>query len=98
MSIVLHHTISRLRAVGCSKIVVVAGYRTEIILAPDCTIVNNSEYASNNILHSLMCARNYLSNNVIRCYSDIWLEPDVLRELSDTPGDIVAAVDLDWQL
>ena len=93
----LHHTIGRLRAAGCAKIVVVVGFKSEKILAPDCAIVENPEYASNNILHSLMCARDYLSDGVICSYSDIWFEPDVLRKLCDTPGDIVAAVDVDWE-
>ena len=93
----LHHTVDRLRAAGCGKIVVVVGYKIEKISAPDCAIVENPEYASNNVLHSLMCARHYLSDDVICSYSDIWLEPVVLRGLCETPGEIVAAVDVDWE-
>jgi choline kinase len=93
----LHHTIDRLRDVGCNKIVVVVGYKSDRILAADCVIVANPNYVSNNILHSLICARDHLIGDVVCSYSDIWLEPEVLSDLSNTPGDIVAAVDVDWE-
>jgi choline kinase len=93
----LHHTIGRLREAGCAEIVVVVGYKSENILAPDCAIVKNPKYASNNVLHSLMCARDYFSGDMVCSYSDIWLEPEVLEKLCQTPGDFVAAVDVDWE-
>jgi L-glutamine-phosphate cytidylyltransferase len=93
----LHHTIDRLRGAGCKEIVVIVGYKAEKISAPGCTIVENLMFDSNNILHSLMCAQDHLTDDVVCTYSDIWLEPEVVSELCKVDGDIVAAVDVDWQ-
>jgi choline kinase len=93
----LHHTIDRLREFGCDQIVVVVGYKSEQIAAPDCVLVENTDFNNNNILHSLMCARDFLSDGVVCTYSDIWLEPEVITQLRETSGDIVAATDIDWE-
>jgi choline kinase len=93
----IHHTIDRLREAGCGKIVVVAGYKSDCLSVPDCIIAENPDYASNNILHSLLCVREYLSGEVVCSYSDIWLEPEILADLCASPGNIVAAVDVDWE-
>ena len=93
----LHHTIDRLKEVGCDEIVIIVGYKSENITATDCTLIENINYSSNNVLHSLMFAREYLSEDVICCYSDIWLEPEVLIDLNKIGGDIVISVDDDWK-
>ena len=93
----LHYTIDRLREVGCGAIVVIVGYKSEKIFADDCIFVRNLEYRTNNILHSLMSAREYLKGDVICSYSDIWCEPEVFKSLQETPGDIVLSVDSAWQ-
>lgn len=93
----LDWTIDHLRAVGCGEIVVITGYRQEAITRGDITRVENRDFLNNNILHSLMCARDKLEGPVIATYSDIWVEPTVHRQLLETPGDIVVAADSDWQ-
>ena len=89
----IEHTINGLRSVGCTEIVIIVGYKAEMINVPNVQYVNNEEYASNNILHSLMCARQYLDGPVVVSYSDIWVEPWIFHCLVDTPGDIGLAVD-----
>jgi choline kinase len=93
----LHHTIERLQEFGCSQIVVVVGYKSDQITAPDCVLVENTDFKKNNILHSLMYARDYLTEDVVCTYSDIWVEPEIVEILRDTSGEIVAAVDIDWE-
>ena len=93
----LDQTIENLRASGCSEIVVVVGYQAEMIKVPGVRYVMNADYQQNNILHSLMKARDYLQGPVMVSYSDIWVEPWIYQRLVDTPGDIVLAVDDDWQ-
>ena len=88
----------RLRAAGCDEIVVVTGYKAEAIEAPGAIIVHNDGYRDNNILHSLMYARNHLDGPVMVSYSDIWVEPHIHRTLVATAGDIVISVDADWQV
>ena len=94
----LDWTMARLRAVGCDEIVVVTGYKAEAIEAPGAIIVRNDGYRDNNILHSLMYARDHLDGPVLVSYSDIWVEPHIHRTLVATAGDIVISVDADWQV
>jgi choline kinase len=94
---VLEHTIAQLRAVGCSRILVVVGHKADTINVPDVEYVDNDDYTENNILHSLMKAREHLNGPVMVSYSDIWVEPWIYRQLADTPGDIVLAIDRDWE-
>ena len=93
----LEWTIERLRAVGCDEIVVVTGYQADAIEAPGATMVRNDDFRNNNILHSLMYARDHLDGPVIVSYSDIWVEPHIHQTLVATAGDMVIAVDADWQ-
>jgi choline kinase len=93
----LFHTIAALRGAGCTDIVVVTGHQAERIDAPGCRTVRNTDYENNNILHSLMYAREDLDDDVCVTYSDIVVEPRIHQRLTATPGDIVAVVDKDWR-
>lgn len=93
----LDHTLKSLRAAGCSDIAMVVGWRAEKIVAPGVTVFHNAQYRDTNILHSLMTARDFIHGDLMITYSDIWVEPDIHRRLAKAPGDIVAAVDADWQ-
>lgn len=93
----LDWTMERLRAVGCQEIIVVTGYKAEAIEAPGAIIVRNDDYRNNNILHSLMYARNHLDGPVMVSYADIWLEPHIPQRLAATADDVVICVDADWQ-
>ncbi len=93
----LHHTMEVMRGAGCEDIVVILGHLAERVDVDGAVTVTNDEYASNNILHSLMMAREHLDGPVICTYSDIWVEPDIYRRLLATPGDVVLAVDRDWR-
>jgi choline kinase len=93
----LSFTLDALREAGCARIVVVTGHLADLIDAPGCTLVHNHEYPHNNILHSLMFAREAFDDDLLISYSDIVVEPSVHRALAAAPGDIVLAVDRDWR-
>ena len=93
----LEHTVDRLRGAGCDEIVVITGYLAHLIDLPGVRCVENPDYANNNVLHSLMYARDYLAGDTVVVYSDIWVEPWIFDRLLDTAGDIVIAADIDWQ-
>jgi len=93
----LEHSVENMRLAGCTKLIVVTGHLAAMIRRPDITTVHNSDYRDNNILHSLMHAGEYLVGPILVSYSDIWVEPWIYRRLIDTPGDLVLAVDREWQ-
>lgn len=90
-------TVERLYSSGCTEIVIVVGHSAEAITRDDLVRVENPRYRENNILHSLMCARDYLEGETIISYSDIWVEPYIYESLLSASGDIVIAADSDWQ-
>jgi choline kinase len=93
----LEHTVENLRSIGCDEIFVVTGYKGYLIKLPDIKRIENRDFLSNNILHSLMHARDVLEGECVVTYSDIWVEPWIYSQLLETPGNIVIATDTDWQ-
>jgi L-glutamine-phosphate cytidylyltransferase len=94
---ILSHTLECLRAAGCAEIVVVTGHEAAAVTARGIIRVHNADFRNNNILHSLMHARGYFDGPLLVSYSDIWVEPPIYASLMATAGDIVLAVDRDWQ-
>lgn len=90
-------TVDHLRRVGCDEVIVVTGHMAAMIHMAGIVKVRNDDYLNNNILHSMMYARDFLNGPVVVSYSDIWVEPTVYETLMDTSGDIVVAVDRDWR-
>ena len=59
--------------------------------------MRNTDYEQNNILHSLMYARDCFDDAVLVTYSDIYVNPHVHKQLMTCLGDIVVVVDKDWE-
>jgi len=93
----LDHTVNNLRVANCSDVAVIVGYKAETINIPNVEYISNEDYESNNILHSFMKARDYVEGPLIATYSDIWVEPWIYKRLLEQSGDIVMAVDTDWE-
>jgi choline kinase len=99
---ILHWQLRALETAGVSEFVIVRGYRGELISAPGHSLrfVENPEWASNNILASLMYAAAEMDGGFYFSYSDIVFAPAVARQLRDeTAGDPPAAliVDRRWE-
>ncbi len=90
-------TIDNMKSVGCDEIIVIDGYKKEALFCDNVIRITNVDYMNNNILHSFMCAKEYMNEAIIVSYSDIWVEPEVYKRLLDTPGDFVISVDEDWK-
>jgi choline kinase len=76
-------------------IVFISGYAEEVVRAryPEFTYVRNSDWEHNNILASLLCARDYLSDGFLSTYADIVYEPGVVERLLAAPEEIVLGCD-----
>lgn len=93
----LDWTIDGMRNAGCEEIVVVTGHAGDAIKRTDVVRVENTDFTNNNILHSLMFARELLNEDCLVSYSDIWVEPDIHRRLAEATGEITLAADIDWR-
>jgi choline kinase len=80
-------------------IVFVCGYKAEVIRAayPDLTYIENRGWEHNNILGSLLCARDAMAEGFVSTYADIVYRPRVVEELMVAPHDFTLACDTDWR-
>jgi len=90
-----------LAAGGFSRrdVVFICGYRAEVVRAryPEFTFVDNLDWASNNILLSLLCAREHLSDGFLCTYADIVYRSGIVRDLMDSPHAMTLGCDTDWR-
>lgn len=76
--------IRALRSAGIDQIVVVIGHGADLVrraCGPDCTYVENAEYASTNSLFSLWLARDYLRDGFVVLNADVLFHPQLLVDL-----------------
>ncbi len=93
----LDYIIENLKPHGIDRISVVRGYEADKFTNTNLRYYMNEDYENNNILHSLMKAREEFDGDLIISYSDIWYNPTVVSELIKTPGDFVVSVDTNWK-
>jgi choline kinase len=88
-----------LSSVGVDELVVIRGYRGDVLeqfvtkLVPKVTFVDNHEWQTNNILLSLACARTYLDQPCYMTYSDIVFTPGVARAAAESKAEIGLVID-----
>lgn len=80
-------------------VVFVCGYRADVIKAryPEFTYVTNHDWQNNNILLSLLMAREYLKDGFVSTYGDIVYEGAVVQKLVKSPADIALGCDTAWR-
>lgn len=93
---ILERQVSTLNACGIRDISVVSGYKMEAIDLPGIRHIENREYETHSILFSYYCARDIMEGPCIISFGDILYEPHILRDLIETDGNIVLAVDTSW--
>lgn len=75
---------------GLDRVTLVVGYRADVVrdAFPGRAFRDNPDYATTNMVHSLMCARDILTagDDVLVAYSDIVYEPGVVRALAAAPS------------
>ena len=82
-----------------SDVVFICGYREDVVRAryPQFTYVVNRDWERNNILASLLCAREHLSGGFVSTYADIVYRGSTVKKLVESPHDKVLACDTDWR-
>jgi len=80
-------------------VVFVCGYAEDVVRAryPEFTFVRNADWANNNILLSLMCARRYLAGGFLSTYADIVYDGEVVQKLVASHADIALGCDTAWR-
>jgi len=80
-------------------VVFVCGYRADVLREryPEFTYVVNEDWENNNILESLLCARQYLGEGFVSSYTDIVYRGSAVKDLVAATADKVLVCDTDWR-
>jgi choline kinase len=97
----LEWVLEAFESAGLSRrdVVFICGYRADVIKAryPEFTYVTNHDWQNNNILLSLLMAREYWGDGFVSTYGDIVYEGAVVQKLVASPADIVLGCDTAWR-
>ena len=94
---ILERQIKTLRDCQINDIIVVKGYKQEIIDIPTAKYYINSDFENSGIVSSLFLAEGEMKCGFIFLYSDIIFEKKTLERLIKDNSDICLVVDLDWK-
>lgn len=92
-----------LAAVGVDELVVIRGYRADVLselvrgVVPGAVFVDNPDWQTNNVLLSLACARAHLDRPAYVLYSDIVFSPGVARAAAASTSEIGLVIDRDFR-
>jgi phosphoenolpyruvate phosphomutase len=82
-----------LKKSGINKSTVIAGYKAESINLPGIEKCINEDYENGDELQTLICAQDNFNDDMLILYSDLLFREYILRDLIETNGEIVIAVD-----
>jgi len=91
--------IAALQQAGIEDLVVVRGYQRQAFTLVGLTYCDNPEFATTNMVMSLLCAREHLLSAKEGCvvsYGDIIYEPRLVQALLNGKGAVRVLVDTDW--
>lgn len=83
---------------GLTDICFIGGYQIDKVKRdyPHFTFRENTNWEHNNILASLFCAEDQMSDGFICCYSDILFTADIIGRLAASNDDMALGVDTAW--
>jgi len=91
------------RAAGIEELIVIRGYRGDVLetfvrsIAPNVRFVDNTAWQTNNVLLSLACARSYLDRPCLISYSDIIFTPAVARAVAASSAELGLVIDREFR-
>ena len=95
---ILDRTLDAFANNGIDDICFIGGYQIDCVREayPQFTFRHNDDWENNNILASLMYARDLMDEPFICTYSDVLFTADVIKKLLLVTDDIVVVVDTAW--
>ena len=93
----LQWQIETFRSCQIDDISVVTGYRSKLVDLPGLKFFQNKKFETTNMVESLFCASQELSEQTIVSYGDIIFEKKVLDKLIQSKADFSVIVDKNWK-
>ena len=92
----LQRQIDIFRKSGITDISVITGYCSDKIQIPSVRYFHNKNYETTNMVETLFCAKDAMSDSVIVSYGDIVFQQNVLQKLIHSDEDFSVVVDKNW--
>ena len=92
----LEWQINALRNGGVDEVVIVSGYRSEMLESYGCKTILNADWSNTNMVASLLCAKELFSEPLIVSYSDIVYSADIIKRLIEVKKEAVISYDVSW--
>lgn len=86
-----------LKSVGLYDILLIGGYKAEMLRRADAKLKINPRYQETNMVWTLFCAEEELSGDMIISYGDIVYSKEILQKLISSDSDISITIDKDWE-
>lgn len=93
----IERQLGTLRTAGIEDIVLVTGYRADMLALGGTRQVNNPDWKTTNMVESLFAAEHEFTDDIIVAYGDIVYEPAVLDAVLRSEAEISVAVDRQWR-
>ena len=93
----LDRQLAVLASEAIQHIVLIGGYRVEMLERAGIELRINPRFAETNMVWTLFCAEDDLEGDVLLCYGDIVYSREILQALLKSKADIAVAIDLDWE-
>ena len=95
---IIERQIEVYKACGIEDIIIVRGFAAEKINYDGVKYYTNKNYATTNMVESLMEAKEEFNDDIIVSYSDVLFEPDMLKAMMASNTDFACAVDDNWKM
>lgn len=95
---IIERQIEMYRRCGVEDIIVVTGFAADKITYSGVKYYHNADFATTNMVESMLQAREEFDSDVIVSYSDILFSEDMLRQMLANADDFAVAVDKNWQV
>ena len=86
-----------LKSEDLENIVMIGGYKIEMLKQYGIKLINNPRYYETNMLWTLFCAEDELEGDVIVSYGDIVYSREILKSLLKSTADIAVTIDKEWE-
>jgi len=92
----IEYQIECLKKLNIKKIFVVTGYNSEKIkekLKDSVNYIHNDEFATTNNIHSILKAENFLTDDFICVYGDLFFDKKILKKCVESKNDITLMIE-----
>lgn len=86
-----------LKSEGIGDIVIIGGYKSEMLKRGDIKLKVNDRYFETNMVWTLFSAEEELEGDVIVSYGDIVYSKNILKALIKSKADIAVTIDMKWE-